>query len=141
MLLPMTLSNFVKLGIPQANVYYMRRRGASAGRIATNSLWLAPGLRGGLAPGRWLGGGPHPDRDHRRRDALARVARAPDGALRSGARPRAHGRHARLRGQVVPPDARLDAALPHRPVHDRLLPEPRTGRALRHRGEPDEPAP
>jgi O-antigen/teichoic acid export membrane protein len=54
MLLPTTLSNFVKLGIPQANVYYMRRRGASAGRIATNSLWLALVLGGGLALGCWL---------------------------------------------------------------------------------------
>ena len=29
-LLPTMLSNFVKLGIPQASVYYMRRRNASA---------------------------------------------------------------------------------------------------------------
>ena len=31
-LLPTMLSNFVKLGIPQASVYYMRRRGASGVR-------------------------------------------------------------------------------------------------------------
>jgi O-antigen/teichoic acid export membrane protein len=40
-LLPTTLSNFVKLGIPQASVYYMRRKGASASAVASNSVWLA----------------------------------------------------------------------------------------------------
>src|SRR5262245_56199680 len=40
-LLPTTLSNFVKLGIPQASVYYMRRKGASASAVASNSLWVA----------------------------------------------------------------------------------------------------
>ena len=35
-LLPIMLSNFVKLGIPQASVYYMRRRGASASDVASN---------------------------------------------------------------------------------------------------------
>src|SRR5262245_47116954 len=35
-LLPTTLSNFVKLGIPQASVYYMRRQGASASAVASN---------------------------------------------------------------------------------------------------------
>src|SRR2546426_6876879 len=49
LLLPITLSNFVKLGIPQANVYFMRRRGASASDVASHSLWLAFGLGGGLA--------------------------------------------------------------------------------------------
>ena len=48
-LLPITLSNFVKLGIPQANVYFMRRRGASGSDVASHSLWLALGLGGGLA--------------------------------------------------------------------------------------------
>ena len=48
-LLPITLSNFVKLGIPQANVYFMRRRGASGSDVASHSLWLAFGLGGGLA--------------------------------------------------------------------------------------------
>src|SRR5205809_5088770 len=47
-LLPITLSNFVKLGIPQANVYFMRRRGASGSDVASHSLWLAFGLGGGL---------------------------------------------------------------------------------------------
>jgi len=49
LLLPITLSNFVKLGIPQASVYVMRRGGASAARVAANSLWLALVLGGGLA--------------------------------------------------------------------------------------------
>jgi O-antigen/teichoic acid export membrane protein len=40
-LLPVVLSNFVKLGIPQATVYYMRRRGASASDVASNSIWIA----------------------------------------------------------------------------------------------------
>jgi O-antigen/teichoic acid export membrane protein len=40
-LLPTMLSNFVKLGIPQASVYYMRRRGASASDVASNSVWFA----------------------------------------------------------------------------------------------------
>ena len=40
-LLPVTLSNFVKLGIPQATVYYMRRKGASASDVASNSIWIA----------------------------------------------------------------------------------------------------
>jgi O-antigen/teichoic acid export membrane protein len=47
-LLPITLSNFVKLGIPQASIYYMRRRGRSASDIASNSLWIAVVL-GGIA--------------------------------------------------------------------------------------------
>jgi len=53
-LLPTTLSNFVKLGIPQANVYFMRRRGVSAADIATNSLWLSLVLGGGLAVVCWV---------------------------------------------------------------------------------------
>jgi len=48
-LLPPTLANFVKFGIPQANVYFMRRRGASAGDVASNSVWFALVLGGGLA--------------------------------------------------------------------------------------------
>jgi O-antigen/teichoic acid export membrane protein len=39
-LLPIMLSNFVKLGIPQASVYYMRRKGASASDVASNSIWI-----------------------------------------------------------------------------------------------------
>ncbi len=54
-LLPTTLSNFGKLGIPQANVYFMRRRGASASDTATNSIWLAMLLGGVLAGVCWLG--------------------------------------------------------------------------------------
>src|SRR5262249_8074105 len=48
-LLPTTLANFVKLGIPQANVYFMRRENASAPDVAANSIWLALVLGGGLA--------------------------------------------------------------------------------------------
>jgi len=48
-LLPTTLANFVKLGIPQANVYFMRRENASAADVAANSIWLALVLGGGLA--------------------------------------------------------------------------------------------
>src|SRR5512144_1934849 len=40
-LLPTVLSNFVKLGIPQASVYYMRRKHVSASEVASNSLWFA----------------------------------------------------------------------------------------------------
>jgi O-antigen/teichoic acid export membrane protein len=54
-LLPVTLANFVKLGIPQANVYFMRRRGASASDVASNSVWLAVVLGGLLAVGCWIG--------------------------------------------------------------------------------------
>jgi len=50
MLMPLVLSNFVKLGIPQASVYYMRRRGASASDVASNSIWIAC-VTGGLAVG------------------------------------------------------------------------------------------
>jgi O-antigen/teichoic acid export membrane protein len=50
MLMPLVLSNFVKLGIPQASVYYMRRRGASASDVASNSVWIAF-VTGGLAVG------------------------------------------------------------------------------------------
>lgn len=40
-LLPTTLSNFVKLGVPQASVYYMRRKNASASSVASNAVWMA----------------------------------------------------------------------------------------------------
>ncbi len=48
-LLPTTLANFVKFGIPQANVYFMRRQNASASDIASHSVHLALVLGGGLA--------------------------------------------------------------------------------------------
>jgi O-antigen/teichoic acid export membrane protein len=48
-LLPTTLANFVKFGIPQANVYFMRRRGAAAPDVASNSVWFALVLGSGLA--------------------------------------------------------------------------------------------
>jgi O-antigen/teichoic acid export membrane protein len=50
-LLPTTLANFVKFGIPQASVYFLRRRGAAAADLATNSFWLAIGLGVALAVG------------------------------------------------------------------------------------------
>jgi len=40
-LLPTMLSNFAKLGIPQAAVYSMRRRGADASTVVSNALWFA----------------------------------------------------------------------------------------------------
>ena len=54
-LLPATLANFVKLGIPQANVYFIRRRGVSASDVASNSLWFALVLGGTLAALCYLG--------------------------------------------------------------------------------------
>jgi O-antigen/teichoic acid export membrane protein len=54
-LLPVTLSNFAKLGIPQANVYFMRRRGASPTDVATNSVWLAFVLGAILVAICWFG--------------------------------------------------------------------------------------
>jgi O-antigen/teichoic acid export membrane protein len=53
--LPLTLANFGKLGIPQANVFFMRRRGASASDVASNSLLFAVVLGGLLALVCWLG--------------------------------------------------------------------------------------
>jgi O-antigen/teichoic acid export membrane protein len=53
-LLPTTLSNFVKLGVPQASVYYMRRKGASASAVASNSVWLAFVMGTLLALGCWV---------------------------------------------------------------------------------------
>src|SRR5262245_44156734 len=56
-LLPTTLSNFVKLGIPQASVYYMRRKHASASDVASNSLWFALTMGSALAVVCWIGRG------------------------------------------------------------------------------------
>ena len=53
-LLPTTLSNFVKLGIPQASVYYMRRKGASASAVASNSVWMAVVMGSILAVVCWI---------------------------------------------------------------------------------------
>jgi O-antigen/teichoic acid export membrane protein len=47
-LLPIMLSNFVKLGIPQASVFYMRRHGARASDVASNSIWFSV-VMGGAA--------------------------------------------------------------------------------------------
>jgi len=54
-LLPTMLSNFVKLGIPQASVFYMRRRGASASDVASNSIWFALVMGGAAVVVCWLG--------------------------------------------------------------------------------------
>jgi len=54
-LLPTTLGNFAKLGIPQASVYFMRRRGASPSEVASNALWTALVMGGALAALCWLG--------------------------------------------------------------------------------------
>jgi O-antigen/teichoic acid export membrane protein len=54
-LLPTVLSNFVKLGIPQASVYYMRRKNVPASEVASNSLWFAITMGSALAIVCWLG--------------------------------------------------------------------------------------
>lgn len=54
-MLPTFLASFVKLGIPQATVYLIRRRGAQAAAVASQALALAFGLGGALALGCWLG--------------------------------------------------------------------------------------
>ncbi len=53
-LLPTTLGNFAKLGIPQASVYFMRRRGAAPSDVASNALWTALIMGGGLAIACWF---------------------------------------------------------------------------------------
>ncbi len=54
---PPLVSNFAKLGIPQATVYCMRRRGASTAAVASNALWLGLALGGGLAVACYLARG------------------------------------------------------------------------------------
>lgn len=54
-LLPVTLGNFAKLGIPQASVYFMRRQGASASQVASNSVWIALVMGGLMAIACWFG--------------------------------------------------------------------------------------
>jgi len=54
-LLPIMLSNFVKLGIPQASVYYMRRKNVPASDVASNSLWFALTMGSALAIVCWFG--------------------------------------------------------------------------------------
>jgi O-antigen/teichoic acid export membrane protein len=54
-MLPTTLSNFVKLGIPQASVYFMRRKGAPASAVASNAVWFALTMGTALAVGCWFG--------------------------------------------------------------------------------------
>jgi O-antigen/teichoic acid export membrane protein len=52
--LQLMLSNFVKLGIPQASVYYMRRKKVSASDVASNSMWFALTLGSVLAVVCWV---------------------------------------------------------------------------------------
>lgn len=54
-LFPTFLSNFVKLGIPQATVYCIRRRGASASAVASHALVLGLVLGGALTIACFLG--------------------------------------------------------------------------------------
>ncbi|MCW5890219.1 MAG: flippase [bacterium] len=54
-LLPVTLGNFAKLGIPQASVYFMRRRGASASQVASNAFWAALVMGTLMAIACWFG--------------------------------------------------------------------------------------
>src|SRR5262245_25326115 len=54
-LLPTTLSNFVKFGIPQASVYFIRRQRASPSAVASNALLIALVLGFGLAIACYLG--------------------------------------------------------------------------------------
>lgn len=54
-LLPIMLSNFVKLGIPQASVYYMRRKNVPASDVASNSLWIALVMGTGAVVVCWWG--------------------------------------------------------------------------------------
>jgi stage V sporulation protein B len=49
------LSNFVKLGIPQASVYFMRRKKVSASDVASNSMWFALTMGTALAAICWVG--------------------------------------------------------------------------------------
>ncbi len=53
-LLPITLSNFVKLGIPQASVFYIRRRNVSASDVASNSALIAFVMGGAMAVFCWF---------------------------------------------------------------------------------------
>jgi O-antigen/teichoic acid export membrane protein len=55
MMFPMFLANFVKLGIPQASVYCIRRRGAAASAVASQVLVLGVAFGLVLAVGCWLG--------------------------------------------------------------------------------------
>ncbi len=56
LLLPQTLVNFAKMGVAQANVYYIRRRGAAVATVASNSLVLCVVISGLLLLTCWLAG-------------------------------------------------------------------------------------
>jgi O-antigen/teichoic acid export membrane protein len=53
-LLPVTLGNFAKLGIPQASIYFMRRMGAAASDVASNAFWAAVVMGSLMAIGCWF---------------------------------------------------------------------------------------
>jgi O-antigen/teichoic acid export membrane protein len=55
LLLPQTLVTFAKMGVAQANVYYVRRRDASVTTVASNSLVLVVVLSLLLLAASWLG--------------------------------------------------------------------------------------
>jgi O-antigen/teichoic acid export membrane protein len=57
MMFPTVITTFVKLGIPQANVYCICRKGATPSDVASNSFWLALALGGALAAACWVGRG------------------------------------------------------------------------------------
>jgi O-antigen/teichoic acid export membrane protein len=55
-MLPQTLVNFAKMGIAQANVYYVRKRGISVSTVASNSLVLCLTVSVVLLAACWFGG-------------------------------------------------------------------------------------
>src|SRR5262245_24997666 len=54
-LLPTTLSNFAKFGIPQASVYCIRRRGVPTSVVASHALWIGIILGVGMSLLCWFG--------------------------------------------------------------------------------------
>jgi len=52
---PFMLANFVKLGIPQASVYAIKREGVEPSVVVSNTTWLALGLGVVAAAGCWVG--------------------------------------------------------------------------------------
>jgi len=56
LLLPQTLVSFAKMGVAQANVYYIRRRDASVSAVASNALVLCVVISGLVLAVCWLAG-------------------------------------------------------------------------------------
>jgi O-antigen/teichoic acid export membrane protein len=54
LLFPATLVMLAKLGIPQANVYCVRREGAPIEAVTTNSIWLSVGLGAVIGVLAWI---------------------------------------------------------------------------------------